>query len=182
MWRRQRIWALLLIVVGAVMSVAMVVSQKGVFNSNAAVMLTYIPAGLLFGSLLLVYRRRSYAEVKDSGLRVSNLLRSVLIPYEAIRGTRVQLLGLHFQDTRKRYIRPVSRPLMQRPALFVRLRGDEDQLAALRRRLGSQLAAGDMVALPIPDPDAMAWEISARLPERTAVNLGGGRRRRRRGR
>lgn len=182
MWRRQRTWALLLVVIGAVMSAVITITQKGVFNSNAAIMLAYVPAGLLFGALLLVYRRRNYAEVTDSGLRVSNLLRSALIPYDMIRGTRVQLLDLHFQDARKRYVRPISRPLLKRPALYLRLRGDEIQLAFLRRQLGAQLVAADMVALPIPDPDAMAWEITARLPERTGVNLGGGRRRRRRGR
>jgi hypothetical protein len=68
---------------------------------------------------------------------------------------------------------------MPKPALFIRLRGDEAQLAQLRKKLGAQLVAGDTVALPLPDPNAMSWEVSSRLPERTGVNLGGQRRRKR---
>ncbi|HEY7201103.1 MAG TPA: hypothetical protein VIC57_12850, partial [Candidatus Dormibacteraeota bacterium] len=115
----------------------------------------------------------------DAGLRVSNLLRSHLIDYDLVRSVRVQKLEMHFQDKRKRYVRPISRPLLPRDALFVRLRADDPRVVELRRRLGSQLASEDTVALPIPDPDTMAWEVTSRLPERTGVNLGGQRRRKR---
>ncbi len=49
----------------------------------------------------------------------------------------------------------------------------------IRRKLGRQLASPDAVAIPVPDPDALSWEISSRLPERAGANLGGQRRRRR---
>jgi len=179
MWRRQRTWVMLLVALGVVMSVFMLVTRRGALDGNSAVWLAYIPAGLLFGGVLLYYRWRNSVEVTDGGLRIRNLLSSEIIPYDQIRSARVQPLALHFQDSRKRYVRPISRPLMPKPALFVRVRGDETELARLRRKLGAQLVAGDTVALPIRDPDAMAWEVSSRLPARTGVNLGGQRRRKR---
>jgi len=179
MWRRQRTWVLLLIVLGVAVSVMTVITHRGVFDSSAAIWLLYIAAGLVFGGLLLLYRQRNHAEVTDAGLRVSNLLRSHLIDYDLVRSVRVQKLEMHFQDKRKRYVRPISRPLLPKDALFVRLRADDPRVVELRRRLGSQLASEDTVALPIPDPDTMAWEVTSRLPERTGVNLGGQRRRKR---
>jgi hypothetical protein len=69
---------------------------------------------------------------------------------------------------------------MAKPALFVRLRGDEDELAAIKKKLGGRVAYEDMIALPLKDADALSWEISSRLPDRLGQNQGGGRRRKRR--
>jgi hypothetical protein len=38
----------------------------------------------------------------------------------------------------------------------------------------------DTIAIPVPDADAAAWEISSRLPYRLGQNQGGGRRKKRR--
>jgi hypothetical protein len=179
MWRKQRTWVLLLIVLGVVMSTVMIVTRRGAFDTNSGVWLIYIAAGFLFGGVLLYYRWRNRVEVTEAGLLVTNLFRSSLIEYELIRSARVQKLELHFQDRRKRYIRPVSKPLMDKDALFVRVRTDDPRIPLLRNRLGSQLASEDTVAVPIPDPAAMAWEVTSRLPERGGVNLGGQRRRKR---
>ncbi len=179
MWRRQRAWVLVLCVAGAAMSAFTLYTRHGKFDVNTGVWLLYIACGLLFGGLLLYYRQRNQVEVTDAGLRISNLLRGTLIGYDLIRSARVQKLDIHFQDARRRYVRNVSRPLMQKDAVFIRLRSDDARVAELRRRLGRQLASEDTVALPVPDPDAMAWEVTSRLPERTGVNLGGQRRRKR---
>jgi hypothetical protein len=180
MWRKQRTWVLLLIVLGVVMSTVMLVTRRGQpLDTNSGVWLIYIAAGLLFGGLLLFYRWRNQVEVTEAGLKVSGLFRSSLIDYDLVRTARVQKLEMHFQDKRKRYIRPVSKPLLEKDALFVRLRTDDPRTGVLRSRLGSQLASEDTVAVPIPDPNGMAWEISSRLPERNGVNLGGQRRRKR---
>jgi hypothetical protein len=181
MWRRQRLWPLLLMGAGVVFSITTLYGRHWVVDANSAVWLAYIPCGLLFGGALLYYRRRNYAEVTEGGLRVSNLLSNVLIGYDGIRGARVQPLERHFQDGRTRLLRPTMRDLKQKPALFVKLRADEAELARIRKKLGGQLFFEDTVALPLPDPDAMAWEVTSRLPERPTANLGG-RRRRRRGR
>lgn len=180
MWRNQRIWVLLLTVAGIVLSAFTYFTSRGrVGQTTYGIFLLYAAAGLLFGGILLIYRRRNYAEVTDRGLVVSNLLRSAVIGYDRIRSARPQKLEMHFPDARRRLMPPMARALLSQNALFVRLRPDDAQLAELRRRLGARLVSADIVALPIPDPDAMAWEVTSRLPERTGVNLGGQRRRKR---
>lgn len=179
MWKRQRPFPVFFIIVGVVMSVVTLFTTWGRAVSNSWLFLAYVGSGLVYGALLLYYRWRSRVEVTEDGLKVSNLLSSVVIDYDDIRSVRVQPLARHFEDSRKRLVRSVNRALMPKPALFIRLRGDEAQLAQLRKKLGAQLVAGDTVALPLPDPNAMSWEVSSRLPERTGVNLGGQRRRKR---
>jgi hypothetical protein len=183
MWRRQRLWMVFLLVVGVGASVATLVYPPLRTNRSGSslnwIFFAYIPAGLLLGGGLLYYRWRSRVEVTDDGLKIGNLFSEVFIEYELVRTVRVQPLDRHFQDTRKRLIRPVSRPLMPRPALFIRLKGDEGRLAFIKKKLGAQLYADETIALPVPDPDALSWEITARLPERAGVNLGGRRRRKR---
>ena len=180
MWRRQRLWVVFLLVVGVGATVATLVSPQLRASSNLNwIFFAYIPAGLLLGAGLLYYRWRSQVEVTDEGVKIGNLFSQVLIEYEMVRSARVQPLDRHFQESRKRMIRPISRPLMPKPALFLRLRGDPDRLASIRRKLGAQLYADETIALPVSDPDALSWEITARLPERVGVNLGGRRRRKR---
>ena len=119
-------------------------------------------------------------ETRDDGLVVSTLFSRALIGYDAIRQVRVQPLRIAYQDKRRR-IAPVMKPLLDKPALFVRLKGDEAELAAVKKSLGSRLFYDDeYIAMPVPDPDAAAWEITSRLPDRMGHNLGGKRRKRRR--
>jgi hypothetical protein len=183
LWRRQRTWALVLPVFGVALLGLSLYSRRGVLDASTLVTLGYIPIGVLWGSALFLNRRRSYVEVTDAGLRFSRMLGSTVLPYDAIRGVRVQKLEMHFQDARKRLVRPMWRPLMGKSALFIRLRADDAMIADVRRRLGTWLTPGlvaeDTIAVPIADPDPMAWEVTSRLPERTGVNLGGQRRRKR---
>jgi hypothetical protein len=65
----------------------------------------------------------------------------------------------------------------------MKLRGDEAQLTAIKKKLGifkSGLMGEDVIAIPVPDADVVVWEISAHLPERIGQNQGGARRRKRR--
>jgi hypothetical protein len=180
MWRSQRMWVLLLVLAGLVATPGMLILNHGRFDSNTAVFLLYLPLGLVYGAVLLFHRQHSAVEAAPDGLKVYNkLVRSVVIGYDLVRSVRVQKLELHFQEGRKRLIRPVNKPLMTKDALFIRLRADDPRTAEVRRRLGSQYAADDMLAFPVTDPAAMSWEITSRLPERTGVNLGGQRRRKR---
>ena len=179
MWRAQRMWALVLLVFGFIGGGGLLVANKGRIDNTVVIFLGYIPCAVILGGLLLYYRSRNHVQVMESGLKISNLLSSTVIDYGRIRSARVQPLERHFEGSRKRYIRAPTKPLMSRPALFLRVRGDEVALAQLRRKLGGQLVADDMIALPVPDPDAMAWEITSRLPGGTGMNLGGQRRRKR---
>ena len=183
MWRRQRFWALILVVVGIVMSGYALIYGHGLrFNdpNSGWIWLLYIPSGAVLGGALLYYRRRSYVAAGDR-LRISNLLSAVEIDYDLVRGLRVQPLKFAFEErSRRRYSTPITRPYEEKPALFVRLRREDPRTPALVRKLGSRLAWEETIALPIPDPDAMSWEISSRLPDRLGQNLGGQRRRKRR--
>src|SRR5262249_22724565 len=153
LWRNQRLWVVMLVLAGAIASPAMLILNRSAgrtsLDGNLAVFLLYLPLGLLYGAGLLYYRRHSAVEATDSGLRITKLLRSVDIGYDLIRAVRVQKLELHFQDARKRHIRPISRGLMPQNALFLRLRGDEARIAELRGKLGTQYVSEDMIAIPI---------------------------------
>jgi hypothetical protein len=178
MWRQQRFFAAFLLAVGVVMS-GLLLYQHALKSSNL-IWLLYIPSGLLLGGAFLYYRWRSFVEPESSGVKVSTLFSSVIIDYNSIRGVKVQPLSLAFQDARKRMVAPVIKPLLEKPALFIRLRGETEDVAAITKSLGRRLAYEDVVALPVRDADAVAWEINSRLPDRLGQNLGGGRRRKRR--
>ena len=179
LWRQQRFFAGFLVAVGVGMTALLLYKGQLTTTSNL-IWLFYIPSGLLLGGAFLFYKYRSFAEPLDDGLKVSALRSSVLIPYESIRSVKVQPLSLAFLDKRKRMVAPMMKPLMDKPALFVRLRSDEDEFAAIKKTLGGRVVYDDMIALPLKDADALSWEISSRLPDRLGQNQGGGKRRKRR--
>jgi hypothetical protein len=179
MWRQQRFFAAFMIVVGAGFTIWQA-SHHLAGTSSYVLWLLYMPAGLLYGGAFLYNRWRSYIEPLEQGLKVSTFRSSVVIDYDTIRGVKVQPLRVGFQDRRSKTLPPVVRPLLDLPALFVRVRGDETEVAAIKKRLGGRLFYEDTIILPVKDADAAAWEISSRLPMRLGQNQGGGRRRKRR--
>ena len=179
LWRQQRFFAGFLVAVGVGMTGLLFYKGELTTTSNL-IWLMYIPSGLLLGGAFLFYKWRSFAEPLDEGFKVSALRSSVLIPYDSIRSVKVQPLKLAFLDKRKRMVAPMMKPLLERPALFVRLRNDEAEIAAIKKTLGGRVVYDDMIALPLKDADALSWEISSRLPDRLGQNQGGGRRRKRR--
>jgi hypothetical protein len=179
LWRQQRFFAGFLVAVGVGMTGLLLYKGQLTTTSNL-IWLFYIPSGLLLGGAFLFYKYRSFAESLDEGFKVSALRSSVLIPYESIRSVKVQPLSLAFLEKRKRMVAPMMKPLMAKPALFVRLRGDETEMAAIKKTLGGRVVYDDMIALPVKDADALSWEISSRLPDRLGQNQGGGKRRKRR--
>jgi len=178
-WRQQRFFAFFLLSVGPVGAAYFYFTQGRHLSQTVNVFVLYIPAGLLLMAALQYYRFRSHIQIREDGLKVSNLLSSVVIPYEEIRMVRVQPLRTAFQDRRKRQIVPAIRGLLDKPALHIRLRSEE-MAAYVRRKLGSRIAYEDFIVVPIPDPDQAAWDLNARLPAAQGVNLGGGRRKKRR--
>ena len=100
----------------------------------------------------------------------------------AIRSVKALPLRQHFQDKRSRMIAPIMKQHIDKPAVFIKVRGDETELAQIKKRLGifrSRLMFEDTIAIPVPDADTVVWEISAHLPERIGQNQGGARRRKR---
>ncbi|MDQ6774165.1 MAG: hypothetical protein M3024_14490 [Candidatus Dormibacteraeota bacterium] len=190
LWRSQRFYPIGLVLIGIVITIISLTvpawrsarsgfSLGGVYINYNAVWLAYIPAGIALAGIFLYNRWRSQAEVTEEALVVRKTFTAVPVAFELIRGVRVQPLSVHFPDSRKRYVRPMFRALMPKPALFLRLRAEDPRTPDLVKRLGGQLAYGDTLALPIADPDAMSWEVSSRLPQRVGVNQGGQRRKKR---
>ena len=179
LWRQQRFIAALLVAVGLVMTV-FVATQGQLTKPAGLAWVLYLPAGLLLAGGFFFYKRRSFVEPRDDGVKVSVLRSSVLIDYDAIRGVRVQPLKLAFLDSRKRLVAPMIKPLMEKPALFLKVRFDDDEDGVIRKRLGRRMMYEDTIALPIKDADAVAWEINAHLPEHVGQNQGGAKRRKKR--
>jgi hypothetical protein len=182
MWRQQRFFAGFLIAVGVVMTGILIYQRQLTHAGNFAnlIWVLYVPSGLLLGGAFLYYRYRSHIVVQEDGVKVSTLRSHILLDYDSIKSVKAQPLRTHFQDRRSRLIAPVMKQYVDKPALFIRIRGDEAALADIHKRLGSRLMNEDTIAIPVPDADAAAWQISSRLPYHLGQNQGGGKRKKRR--
>ncbi len=181
LWMQQRFFAGILVAAGVV-ATGIAVYQHQLFSPGFAIWLVYIPTGLLLGGGILFYRRRSNLQVLDSGVKISNLTSSVVIDYDSIRSVKALPLRQHFQDGRARMIAPIMKQHIDQPAVFIKIRGDETELAAIKKKLGlfkTRLMDEGTIAVPVPDADAVVWEISAHLPDRVGQNQGGKKRRKR---
>ena len=179
MWRQQRFYAGALIAVGVV-ATGLLLYQGQLLGASGAIWLLYIPSGLLLGGAFCYYRYRSKVHVSDRGVRITTMFSDVTLDYDSIRSVRVQKLDTHFQDKRSRKVVPMIKPLIEKPALFIKIRGDETQLDQIKKKLGTRVMNEDTIAIPVPDPDKAAWEITSRLPERIGQNQGGAKRRKKR--
>ena len=181
LWLQQRFFAGLLLLAGVV-ATGIAIYQGQLFSPAFAVWLVYIPTGILLGGAILLYRWRSNLQVLDSGVRIASMFSNVVIDYDAIKSVKALPLRQHFQDKRSRMIAPIMKQHIDKPAVFIKVRGDETELAQIKKRLGifrSRLMYEDTIAIPVPDADTVVWEISAHLPERLGQNQGGARRRKR---
>lgn len=179
MWKQQRFFAGFLVLVGLVMT-GVVIYQNQLTKAGSAVWLLYVPSGFLLGGAFLYYRRRSHIQVQEGGVKISTLMSSVMLDYDSIKSVRTQTLRTHFLDRRSRMVAPIMKPHIDQPALFIRVRGDDATLAALKKKLGARLMHEDTIAIPVPDADAVVWEITSHLPDRLGQNQGGSKRRKRR--
>jgi hypothetical protein len=182
LWMQQRFFAGVLVAAGIV-ATGIALYQRQLFTPGFAVWLIYIPTGFLLGGGILLYRRRSHVQVLDSGVKISNMLNNVLIDYDSIRSVKALPLRQHFLEGRARMIAPIMKQHIDKPALFIKVRGDETELAEIKKHLGlfkSRLMDESTIAIPVPDADAAVWEISAHLPERVGQNQGGSKRHKRR--
>ena len=142
----------------------------------------------MIGALLVLgffglFRRLSYVRPGEDGLLFnwSFPLKNTTIPYEQIRAARVAPLKNAFPPERKSYVNNITKPLLDKPAVFLRLGGDEANVARISKRLGKRYAFDSTIAVPVDDPESLAQEVSRRLPNRLQQqNLGGARRRKRR--
>lgn len=182
LWQQQRFFAALLFGAGLV-ATAIAIYRGQLFSPNITVWLMYLPAGLLLGGGIFIYRYRSHLKVLDEGVKISSLFTSVVIDYDSIRSVKALPLRQHFLENRSRMVAPIMKQHIDKPAVFIRVRGDETQLAQIKKRLGvfrGRLMYEDTIAIPVPDADTAVWEISSHLPERIGQNQGGAKRRKRR--
>ena len=182
LWMQWRFFAAMFVIVGAI-ATGLAIYQHQLFSPAYALWLIYIPSGLLIGLGSLLYRRRSNVQVLDSGVKISNMFSNVVVDYDSIRSVKALPLRQHFQDKRSRMIAPIMKQHIDKPAVFIKVRGDESQLAAIKNRLGifkRRLMEEDTIAIPVPDADVVVWEISSHLPDRMGQNQGGAKRRKRR--
>jgi len=182
LWMQQRFFAGLLLVVG-VLATGISIYQHQLFSPGFAVWMVYIPVGILLGAAVLIFRQRSNVQVLDEGLKISSVMSNAVIDYDSIKSVKALPLRQHFQERRSRMIAPIMKQHIDKPAVFLRIRGDETQLAAVKKKLGifrGRLMDEETIAIPVPDADAVVWEINAHLPERLGQNQGGAKRRKRR--
>ena len=182
MWLQQRFFAGLLVGAGIV-ATAIAVYERQLFSPAFAVWLIYIPTGLALGAFIYFFRWRSHVQVRDEGVKLSSMFTSLVLDYDSIRWVKALPLRQHFQERRSKMIAPIMKQHIDKPAVFIKVRGDETELAAIKKKLGlfrTRLMDEDLIAVPVPDADAVVWEISSHLPERLGQNQGGARRRKRR--
>ena len=182
LWEQQRFYALLLLAIGIGVTV-IALFQHQLFTGNFVAFIFYTPLGLIMVTALLLYRRRNTVHVLDEGVKIANTFQSVVIDYDTIRWVKALPLRQHYENGRGRRIVPFMKKHVDKPAVFLKLRGDETQLAAIKKRLGifkSGLMDEDVIAIPVPDADVVVWQISSHLPERLGQNQGGKKRRKRR--
>lgn len=182
LWQQQRFFAALLLAAGLV-ATGIAVYRGEVLSQSFAIWLLYVPAGLLLGGGILLYRQRSHIKVLDEGVKISSMFTSVVLDYDSIRSVKALPLRQHFLDSRSRMVAPIMKQHIDKPAVFIRVRGDDTQLSTIKKRLGlfrGRLMDEDTIAIPVPSADTVVWEITAHLPERTGQNQGGAKRRKRR--
>lgn len=182
LWKRNWFMAPMIVAVGAAFSAYFVYITHtprdvplllGEALGGAALIL------LFFGG----FRYFSYVQVTDTGVRFNWTFpfSSTVVPFEAIRSTRVGELRGFYPDSRKSYINAMTKPLLDKPAFYAKLGGDEARVVKLSRKLGKRYVVDGTLAVPVPDPKSLAQEVSQRLPNRQLQhNLGGAKRPKRR--
>lgn len=178
LWRRNWPLSPVLLVVGGVLAAVYSHSRElplllGECLAGSALVL------IVFGT----FRRFSYVQVTPAGILFNWTFpfRSTTVPFDAIRGIRVSELKAFYPDSRRRFVNSMTKPLLDQPAFFARLGGDEATVARLSRRLGGRYVFEGTLAVPVLDPRALSQEVSQRLPNRSLQqNLGGAKRPKRR--
>ena len=178
LWKRNWPLAPVLLVVGAVLAVIYQHSKD----------LPLLLAECVGGSALILiffggFRYFSHVRVTDRGLHFhwTFPFTNTLVPFEAIRSTRVGELRAHYPDNRKSYVNAMTKPLLDKPAVFAKLGGDEATVSRLSQRLGRRYVVDGTIAVPVSDPRSLSQEVSQRLPNRQQQqNLGGAKRPKRR--
>jgi len=178
LWKRNWFMAPMIMVIGVGFSAYFIFVLKTTRDIPLLIAEAFGGAALIllfFGS----FRYFSYVQVTDSGLRFNWTFpfSSTVVPFASIRSTRVGDLRSFYPDSRKSYINAMTKPLLDKPAFFAKLGGDEASMVRLSRKLGKRYVVDGTIAVPVPDPKSLSLEVSQRLPNRQLQhNLGGAKR------
>lgn len=152
-------------------------------GKNLAVIIAYAAlGGLLVFSIYGLYRSLSYVRPLENGLEFHWHVpfRSTIVAWDLIRNPKVgPLKTVYPKGARSDNL---AQALLEKPALLARLAANGDDVTRITRRLGRRYIFDGSLAVPVSNPQALAEEVSRRLPSRSlgTPNLGGGRRRKRR--
>jgi hypothetical protein len=179
LWKRNWFMAPMIVIVGIAFSAYFILIIKT--TRDVPLLLAEALGG---AALILIFfggfRYFSWVQVTDAGIRFNWTFpfSSTVVPFEAIRSTRVGELRSFYPDTRKSYINAMTKPLLDKPAFFAKLGGDEATVLRVSRKLGKRYVVDGTIAVPVPDPKLLAQEVSQRLPNRQLQqqNLGGAKR------
>ena len=132
-------------------------------SSLTYVIVLFMEVVFLLG--LWTFRRTSYLEIGDEGLRVRYLLTRLELPFTAVTRVRKQPLGVAFQPAeRRRYVNRFVRRLSRDPAVYIRLdRRESELIEEVTRRLGARMVNGADLILPLTDLDAFLDAVRGRL-------------------
>jgi hypothetical protein len=114
---------------------------------------------------LYIFRRTSYVELGNEGLRIRYGLTSLELPYAAISRLRRQPLDVAFAaPERRRYKNRFTRRLGREPAVYIRVdRRQDELLAQIQRRLTPRFVLGYDIVLPISDADDFLAAVKPRI-------------------
>jgi hypothetical protein len=179
LWKRNWFMAPMIVIVGIAFSAYFILIIKT--TRDVPLLLAEALGG---AALILIFfggfRYFSWVQVTDAGIRFNWTFpfSSTVVPFEAIRSTRVGELRSFYPDTRNIYINAMTKPLLDKPAFFAKLGGDEATVLRVSRKLGKRYVVDGTIAVPVPDPKLLAQEVSQRLPNRQLQqqNLGGAKR------
>ncbi|MGB9483279.1 MAG: hypothetical protein WCB86_05220 [Candidatus Dormiibacterota bacterium] len=158
-WRRTEVVVALAVVVLAVTTGANYVESHR-FESELVVLGAILLATY---PLLRIGARRHYVAVNTDGLLVSGLLRSSIVPFEAIRQVRVQIVQMIFEvPSRRDRLDRSLRPYRLNSACLARLTWDPSQVG----QLGAILGRGTVIDQDIILIVAQARELEQSLQER----------------
>jgi hypothetical protein len=163
-WKDSRFFILWLVLVLLVFSVFFRPRNQSI----AVILIPGIEAVIIGGAylaILYIFRRTSYIEIGDDGLRVRYGLTTLELPYTAISRVRRQPLDVAFQaPERRRYRNRFTRRLGPQPAVYIRVdRRQPELIPQFERRLGARFVVGQDIVLPLNDTDGFLNAVKPRI-------------------
>lgn len=165
-WRRTEVVVALAVVVLAVATGANYFENhrfESEFVVLGAILLVTYP-------LLRLGAGRHYVAVATDGLLVSGLLRSSIVPFDAIRQVRVQLVQMIFDvPSRRNRLDRSLRPYRQNSACLARLTWEPAQVGQLGRLLGRGTVIDQDIILIVAQARELEESLQVRLRHRPTL-------------